>query len=366
MDAAAYLRSLHDAARSVGRQADQAGVVEAAVHEVSRALGPAAVLLSEGEGYRVCGASGSASVLCDLPKAAIDPHCIVHAQRALAISDLGADLPVDVCEAWRRYAFGPIDAGGEVLGLLAIARPPAELSSLDLELLCGIGSVVAVALEQIRLRDRAVLDERRMRRLSGYFSPRVAERLADACHHEGSRVEASVLFSDIRGFTHWSAHREPAEILAFLNRYFDRMTALVVEHGGIVDKLIGDGLMAVFGTPFELEDHARSAAACAVAMAGAAREFDGPDGQLRIGVGVHTGPVITGDLGGETFRDYTVLGPTVNLASRLESAAGQLGVTVVLSEACRSRAGLPTRPHGPIAVKGLDEPVTVHEVLLAL
>jgi class 3 adenylate cyclase len=133
------------------------------------------------------------------------------------------------------------------------------------------------------------------------------------------RVVASVLFADLEGFTTYSENHEPEEVVDVLNELFGRLEPIVYEHGGTVDKYIGDAIMAFFGAPLPRFDHAARALSCAVAMQETVREFRDETGtNFHLRVGVHTGDVIVGCVGSRERSDYTVIGDTVNLASRLE------------------------------------------------
>ncbi len=159
----------------------------------------------------------------------------------------------------------------------------------------------------------------------------VLDRTDDDLRLGGRRLEVTVLFSDIRGFTTFSESREPEDVLEILNRYHEEMTEAVMEHGGTLISFIGDGIIAVFGAPIESSDHAERAVASAREMIATRlprfnewmRERgvgvrDGRVEQFRIGIGVNSGPVMAGNLGSSKRLDYTVIGDTVNTAARLE------------------------------------------------
>ena len=141
----------------------------------------------------------------------------------------------------------------------------------------------------------------------------------------GEEKEISILFTDLRGFTSLSENRAPGDVLDFLNEYLTRMTAVIDRHGGVVDKYIGDAIMALFGAPLELPDHATRAVACALEMIEELEQCNNAFHargwpQLAMGVGVHTGKVVVGNMGSKDRLNYTAIGDGVNLASRLESA----------------------------------------------
>ena len=147
----------------------------------------------------------------------------------------------------------------------------------------------------------------------------------------------TILFTDIRSFTTISETMDPQNLVGLLNEYFTEMVAIVMDEDGVVDKYIGDAIMAVFGAPVPKPDDAVNAVRAAVRMRRALRDLNerlvsrglSP---LRTGIGIHTGEVVAGNIGSERRMEYTVIGDAVNLASRLESSTKELGVNVLISE----------------------------------
>lgn len=188
----------------------------------------------------------------------------------------------------------------------------------------------------------------------------------------GRAATVTVLSSDLRGFTAMSERLAPAEVLAQLNAYHGRMLQVIEAHGGMLDKFIGDGALAVFGLPLagdaEPADHgAGGAVACAHALLDALVALNGERATrglapLAVGIGIHTGPVVAGNLGAPGRRlEFTVIGDTVNTAARLEGATKEAGVPVLVSAATAARLpvrdGLTERP--PLALRGRAEPLAV-------
>ncbi len=206
--------------------------------------------------------------------------------------------------------------------------------------------------------------------LRRYVSANVADMVLEEGHQlvlGGKLSEVTVLFADIRGFTSLSERRSPQEVVELLNSYFDLIIDVVFRYNGTVDKIVGDEIMVLFGTPFPHEDDTERAVRCAMEMLAelekynAARAGSGHE-PLKIGVGLNRGNVISGNIGSAKHMDYTVIGDAVNLASRLvdNAAPGQILLT-------RSVAGLlgeelPCRRIGEIMVKGKRKPVEIFEI----
>lgn len=365
-----HLRRLHNAAKDIGLLDDRAAIAETALRHLSEAFEVPAVVLSESSEPGTYSAWSAGVSRALPPLRALTPHeaCIVGVGHGLRLEDLGCDDPEQV-EAYRAFLFAAGEVSGRLVCLVGVERTGLDME--DLELLCGLASVAAACTERARMRDRALLEHARRLRLSRYFSPTVADMLA-ASEPGGmvaSRTEATVLFCDIRGFTALAEDRDPTAVLAILNAFYRMATAAVFEAGGMIDKLLGDGLLAVFGGPIPLDDHARHAIECAIKVVSGVARLDlsayGID-RLRVGAGLHTGVVLSGDLGTDEYADFTVLGATVNLASRIEALTKKYGAEILLTEATRARVSPlpPTQSLGEIPIRGLSHPVLVHRLLL--
>jgi len=208
--------------------------------------------------------------------------------------------------------------------------------------------------------------------LGKVVSPEIAAQLLQSdLQLGGEEREVTVLFSDLRDFTTLSEKLPPTEVLALLNRYLDRMSAVVEKHGGVVDKYIGDAIMALFGAPVAAADSAARALAAARAMGDALDDLNrelAAEGKapLAFGIGINTARVVAGNMGSKTRLNYTVIGDGVNLAARLEALTKSPGyeTAVIVSEATARAAGEvdTLRPLGGVTVKGKSERVNIYAV----
>jgi len=184
----------------------------------------------------------------------------------------------------------------------------------------------------------------------------------------GSRRKVTVLFSDIRNFTTFAEKHQPEMVVGLLNEYFESMIDVIFRFKGTLDKFLGDGMMVLFGAPLEDEDQEANAVRTAIEMQRELRrltaKWGSSDLQIRIGIGIHTGQAIVGNIGSTKRMEYTAIGDTVNLASRLESATKQLQVPILISEATQEavKDRFKVRSQGEIQVKGRGASVAVFSV----
>ena len=183
----------------------------------------------------------------------------------------------------------------------------------------------------------------------------------------GERRRLSILFADIVGFTSRAERSEPEPLVALLNTYMTVMTNVIFESAGVVDKLMGDGIMAFWGAPLEVTNPARNAVECALKMLDELKALAARDERFKdvnIGIGICTGEAVVGNFGGEGRFDYSVIGDTVNLASRLEGLTRQFHVGLLVNRETldQAGAGFIAREIGLVKVKGKNQLVPVVEV----
>ncbi|MCA9072701.1 MAG: GAF domain-containing protein, partial [Planctomycetaceae bacterium] len=218
-----------------------------------------------------------------------------------------------------------------------------------------------------------ITDQKRvMTTLGRYMSPIVAQKVLDEGGDRlgGIRQEVAVLFSDIRGYTAITESMDAQHVVELLNSYFSLMVDAVFAENGLLDKYIGDALMAVFGVPFPQEDDSIRACRAALKMRTALIEFNEIQKQqgrlpVGIGIGINSGEVISGNIGSERRLEYTCIGDGVNLASRIEGVSKHYGVTIVMSEYTQRKIGdqFVTRELDTIRVLGKQHPIRIFELI---
>ncbi|MBE2179679.1 MAG: adenylate/guanylate cyclase domain-containing protein [Chthoniobacterales bacterium] len=260
---------------------------------------------------------------------------------------------------------------------LGISRPVAELARgvrriaegrYDEPVVVGARDEMGQLASAFNGMARGLQERDRVRDLLGKnVSPEVAaELMRRPAALGGEEKDVTIMFTDVRGFTGLSEASVPADLLATLNGYFTELTRVIEAHGGIVDKYIGDAVMAVFGAPVETSDHARSAVACAAEIRRVLRAYNAARaeaGQARLdtGMGLASGKVVAGNMGSAARYNYTVIGDTVNLAARLQDETKAFKVDCVIAGSTAARCGHPEwlRPLGEVTVRGKTEAVGV-------
>jgi class 3 adenylate cyclase len=244
----------------------------------------------------------------------------------------------DLIEATERVKRGDLNArvklsSGDELGVLA--------GSFN-EMMAGLS-------ERDALRDA----------FGSYVDPGVAQRVLDeGALLEGMDAEATVMVIDMRDFTPFAERSSAQETVARLNELFEVVVPVVLEHGGHANKFLGDGLLAVFGTPERFSDHADRALAAGVELV--KRVSERFSGELEVGVGINSGPVVVGSVGGGGRLEFAVIGDAVNVAARVEECTKESGDSVLLTEATRTlleRSDMRLEQRTTLDLKGVSEPV---------
>lgn len=209
---------------------------------------------------------------------------------------------------------------------------------------------------------------------SKYVSQHVLEKIikSDApAKLEGEKRKVTVLFSDIRNFTTLSESLSPEEVVAFLNQYFEEMIGIIFHFHGTLDKFIGDGIMAEFGVPLDDQLQEVNAIEAALTMQDSVsmlcQKWKGTRYEnIKIGIGVHTGLAVVGNIGSTQRMEYTAIGDTVNVASRLESQTKEIKKNIIIShetyETIKNMPNLSFEPLGEIHLKGRKEPIIAYSV----
>jgi adenylate cyclase len=303
-------------------------------------------------------------------------NAVMSDRVAMLASDALYDTRLDASQSIqsmhiRSFMCAPLWNRNEVIGVLYCDNPRSKkFSSNDLEVFAALCNYAAVAIEQARLSARLLEETRRRERLQRYHSPGVVNRILAGAEPDNTFVtqerDVSVMFCDIVGFTTMCQHAEPQVIGDMLNEFFGRMGEVIFEHAGTLDKFIGDAILAVFGAPFEQEDHAVRAVAAALAMK---RELvkvnaEHPERPVRMRIAINSGRALTGDIGSPKRREFTVLGDVVNTAARIESSVAQPD-QIVISKNTLDKIGeaFQVNSLGGVTLRGRDTELEVFEVV---
>jgi adenylate cyclase len=272
----------------------------------------------------------------------------------------------------RSFMCAPLWHESEIIGVLYVDNPQHhKFTAADLDLFSAFSNYAAVAIAQARLAARVLEETRRRERLERYHSPAVADRIlksgaeADAALIAHER-DLTVLFADLVGFTSMAEGLPPQQVAVLLNAFFARMADAIFQHDGTLDKFIGDSVLAIYGAPLDLPNHALNAVRSAQTMrrALAALNAERPDSVLRMRIAIHTGVALVGDMGSPKRREYTVLGDVVNTAARIEESVAGAG-QIVMTRATYDRLGgdVPAKSLGSMQLRGKGESVEMFEVI---
>ena len=228
--------------------------------------------------------------------------------------------------------------------------------------------IVAAVAFYLRFREQFKLRLQIKKQFEHYLDPKQVKRLQDnpsLLKLGGETRTATFLFTDVRGFTAMSEKLKPEDVTYIMNKVLTAQQKAVQNHGGMVDKYIGDAMMAIFNAPLDLKDHAKASVDCALEIIENIKEL-ATELQLErlpkiaIGIGINTGPAAIGNMGSETRFDYTAIGDAVNVAARLESATKERKVDLLISETTESLCGYNLKELEPVSVKGKVFPLKIY------
>lgn len=277
-----------------------------------------------------------------------------------------------VAQGVRSTICAPLITESNVHGVIYADRldPFASFTPDHLELISAVAAQTAVTVETIKAHKKLAREEVARANYSRFMPEYVVKQLLNnpgSFRLGGVNQKITVLFADIRRFTSISESENPEKVVGLLNKYFSAMTEIIFEHGGTLDKYIGDGLMALFGAPTASEEDALNAVKAAITMQKQIKPLNEElrsegYGEIAIGIGLHTGLATVGYIGSDKRSEYTAIGDTVNLASRLESNAQ--GGQILMTEATALASGnlIPVNVLEPLTVRNRTEPVKVLEI----
>jgi adenylate cyclase len=264
----------------------------------------------------------------------------------------------------------PLASRDRLFGLLYVDNlsKRGTFTPEDLEVFAVIAAQAGLVIDRVMAKSEVKRQGVQLSALERFLSPAISKKIAAEAADirlGGESQRITLLFADVRGFTTMAEKMKPREAVEVLNGFFARMTSVIFEHDGTLDKYLGDGLMALFGAPLGLQNDAEAAVRAAVSMQKSLAELNETSGKppLSIGIGIHTGEAVVGFLGTERRMDYTAIGDTVNVASRLTSQAGPGQIVISAATHSQIGRGISCCQLSPMKLKGRDEPIEVHEVL---
>ena len=238
-------------------------------------------------------------------------------------------------------------------------------SNILIDFTWGMISMTLIATQQFYLNFRTQFKLRQLikKQFEHYLDPRQVKQLQDnpeLLKLGGERRRCTFLFTDVRGFTSLSETLEPEEVTEIMNKALTIQANAVKEYGGMVDKYIGDAMMAIFNAPIDLEQHETKAVQTALKIK---QDMAEADLGIEIGIGINTGEAVVGNMGSDTRFDYSAIGDAVNLAARLESSTKEVGEDIVIGYTTAMNSDIPTRYLDPIKVKGKKDEIIIYTTL---
>ena len=237
-------------------------------------------------------------------------------------------------------------------------------SNILIDFTWGMISMTLIATQQFYLNFRTQFKLRQLikKQFEHYLDPRQVKQLQDnpeLLKLGGERRRCTFLFTDVRGFTSLSETLEPEEVTEIMNKALTIQANAVKEYGGMVDKYIGDAMMAIFNAPIDLEQHETKAVQTALKIK---QDMAEADLGIEIGIGINTGEAVVGNMGSDTRFDYSAIGDAVNLAARLESSTKEVGEDIVIGYTTAMNSDIPTRYLDPIKVKGKKDEIIIYTI----
>ena len=220
--------------------------------------------------------------------------------------------------------------------------------------------ITATVAFYLRFREQYKLRQQIKKQFEHYLDPRQVKALQKdpgLLKLGGEKRVCTYLFTDVRGFTAMSENMDPENVTKIMNKALTIQSDAVKKYGGMVDKYIGDAMMAIFNAPLDLQDHERAAVLCAQEIQ---KEFRESDIGVSIGIGLNTGEAVIGNLGSSTRFDYTAIGSAVNIAARCESSCKTVGVDLIIAEPTAIASGMALKVLKPIEAKGITEPLKIY------
>lgn len=262
----------------------------------------------------------------------------------------------------------PMVVGGRLIGILTMYNKISgqEFGSSDARLLTIMAGQSAQMIHNANLAEQR---ERVVKMFGQHTSPDVVEELLrHGPDIDGRRIEVSIMFADVRGFSTYAEQTGPEEVVGYLNRLFDLTIDSVSRHHGVVHQLLGDGFMAIFGAPVSRGNNAENAVRAAVEMLGRADHAvrAGMIPPMRLGLGVHSGEVIAGMVGSSLHREYKITGDAVNVAARIQELNKQFDSTLLVSEPVFRRvdpAEFPATSMGAQPIRGRGEAIHIYRLI---
>jgi adenylate cyclase len=373
------LRLAHELGRSLGLEVDLDGLLEKIIMKAFELI-PAdrgVILLMEEDGPkpRVAKTRDGRNEHIILSRSILSE--VVQQKTAVLSSDASADSRFQgarsiIMQGIRSTMTVPLLHQEQLLGIMHLDSMIATgaFGEKDLQIFASIGSQAAVAIHNSLLARKIEQEAKTRAQFQRLLSPNLVEQVVAGnlqLEKGGALTEVTLLFSDIRGFTAMSERRQPQEIVRMLNEYFELMVDVIFKHEGTLDKFVGDEIIAIFGAPVALPSAEIKAVECAVDMLAVLAEFNRvrvAEGQeeIKIGIGINTGTVVTGAIGSSRALQYTAIGDAVNTASRLCSVAKANEILISEPTYARVQAMVNATALPAVRVKGKTDVLQVWNV----